>query len=246
MNTSIINQINQDFYINTAKSFDRTRQAASPGWKKLIPYLKERPLSVIDLACGNGRFLEFLNAADITIKSYEGIDNNKSLLDKAKQKYSTQPHTTFTFIDVLNQTSTISQHLDHQQYTLITLFGIMHHLPSKKVRYELCNQLSNLLDPEGYLIFTTWEYHTDQRFSKKKLPLEIVKERYPQLNVDTLDAHDHFLTWQDNLDWIRYMHQYTSTEIISLCHKAGLTIIDSFEADGRSQRLNHYYVCKKA
>lgn len=66
-------QLNNRFYQEQAASFSNTRQAAWPGWERCLEHIADhlalntsaehgtkRPFSILDVACGNLRFEEFL------------------------------------------------------------------------------------------------------------------------------------------------------------------------------------------
>lgn len=66
-------QLNNRFYQEQAASFSNTRQTAWPGWERCLEHIAarlapnapveqgaERPFSILDVACGNLRFEEFL------------------------------------------------------------------------------------------------------------------------------------------------------------------------------------------
>lgn len=66
-------QLNNRFYQEQAASFSNTRQAAWPGWERCLEHIAnhlalntsaehetKRPFSILDVACGNLRFEEFL------------------------------------------------------------------------------------------------------------------------------------------------------------------------------------------
>ena len=68
-----LRQLNNRFYQEQAASFSNTRQAAWPGWERCLEHIAnhlalntsaehgtKRPLSILDVACGNLRFEEFL------------------------------------------------------------------------------------------------------------------------------------------------------------------------------------------
>lgn len=78
------------FYAVNAVDFSATRQSAWAGWEQLAQFAAglfsgaQQPVRVADVACGNGRFLKFLQqrfpAAPI---EYVGWDGNGALLSEA-------------------------------------------------------------------------------------------------------------------------------------------------------------------
>jgi hypothetical protein len=58
-----LNALNQSFYSESAEEFAATRSASWPGWRKLLPLLREkRNAAILDVGCGNARFASFLSA----------------------------------------------------------------------------------------------------------------------------------------------------------------------------------------
>src|SRR5512145_2941581 len=71
--------INRWFYSQHAREFGKTRQAPWSGWKRVVGRLEERglspgPLRVLDLGCGNGRFLRYLASSWTHPIEYLGVD----------------------------------------------------------------------------------------------------------------------------------------------------------------------------
>jgi SAM-dependent methyltransferase len=52
--------------------------------KTIRKFLKKRNISILDVACGNGRLHPFLRKAEFDVY---GIDNSKELIEEAKRKY---------------------------------------------------------------------------------------------------------------------------------------------------------------
>ena len=94
--------INTRFYQSNAPSFSATRNAPWLGWKKCARLFEEKVfagtnpnVSVLDLACGNLRFEEFLSEQFPHVAfSFYAIDNCNELLPN--EKVSAQPETSST------------------------------------------------------------------------------------------------------------------------------------------------------
>ena len=52
--------LNNRFYKTVATDFSATRQMPWAGWDRLLPFLPKEAIDILDLGCGNGRFLSFL------------------------------------------------------------------------------------------------------------------------------------------------------------------------------------------
>ena len=59
-------RVNKEFYDKVGPDFDKTRKSAWKGWGRVAEIIEgefgetnslERPISVLDVACGNGRFI---------------------------------------------------------------------------------------------------------------------------------------------------------------------------------------------
>src|SRR5690348_16330448 len=113
----LLNKVNQDFYNSISESFDNSRQYYWEGWNILWDFIIHNNISIesiLDLGCGNARFLKFLesriyalchsgsvNSIDILNNKfrYIGMDNNQYLLNKAQSII--RPNTLILKLDIL-------------------------------------------------------------------------------------------------------------------------------------------------
>ena len=79
-------ELNKKFYQSVAYSFSETRQTPWKGWGKVVEIindvLKNEKIKILDLGCGNGRFLEYIKKS-FSNYEYVGMDENEDLLKEA-------------------------------------------------------------------------------------------------------------------------------------------------------------------
>jgi len=231
-----LNQINIDFYQQTATHFDKTRQYAWKGWtniSNIIKYNFNEPLNVLDIGCGNGRFAKFLHKESHKINSYLGIDQNNSLLTFANQNFNS-PKIHF---ETANLLKVDYKNKYNKQYNLITLFGVMHHIPSFKKRVELITDLYQILKPNGILAISFWDFMTNDRIKSKIVPWNTLN-----INQDEIETNDYLLDWKRGTNAIRYCHFTDDDEIEKIIQSVNANDIKQFYADGKSEKLNRYLV----
>lgn len=246
-----LNQVNLEFYSEAGKDFDKTRQQYWEGWERLLPQLhsvfsETTELSVLDLGCGNGRFGRFL-ADYLPSKTfmYHGVDSNHQLLsitvsalrDKAGITSKTDQ------LDVV--TALLEDTVEaviHDQYDLVVMFGVLHHIPSENLRKKLLKILLSAVKPGGLLILSSWQFATLPRFSSR-----FIDPAQFNVNPETLEKNDYFLDWQRGTVAYRYCHFADEAELRFLIRDVSqLEPIDVFYADGNTHNLNCYAVVQKS
>ncbi len=232
MNEAIIkrlNDLNREFYRVTAASFDRTRDQPWPGWERLLPFL-HTPLSALDVGCGNGRFGRFLVDRLKDVR-YHGLDNSPALLAFAR----TELDGCQTRLD---EHDILTQPLPNERYDLVTLFGVLHHIPGAQQRHRLIRDLAACTAPGGLLVFTSWRFFEVERFRRRIIP-------WPEDLRDAVEPHDYLLDWQRDVIALRYCHYVNDAEHAALVSASGLTLIATFRADGHTDDLNCYSLLRR-
>ncbi len=223
--TDYLNDINRRFYETTAAAFSETRARPWPGWEKLLPHLPStRPLRVLDVGCGNGRLGAYL-MAQRTI-TYHGIDNNATLLAHARDAV---PGGTVERRDIVANPPTDGT------YDLIGVFGVVHHIPGAQNRRALLKTLAGLLNDGGVLAFACWRFMDDDRLAARvaQWPAEVPRE-----------DGDYLLDWRRGDHALRYCHFVDDAEHAALISATGLHEVETYFADGHSNRLNHYSILR--
>lgn len=182
-----LNQLNQRFYQITAEEFSKTRSFYWQGWKELLEPLKKigqnhPQLKVLDIGCGNGRFGEFLWKEKVHKKFiYHGADNSKELLAFAEKRLAEYKFEKQLFyLDVIDAliNNKLDEVLPQKKYQVITLFGVLHHIPSFKLRKKLIDAIAEHLTNDGVFVFTAWRFLNEKRFEKKQIHPTLAKELF--------------------------------------------------------------------
>ncbi len=247
-----LNQLNKNFYQQTASSFNQSRQYYWRGWHRLWQLITNnqnltRPLSVLDLGCGNGRFAQFLLEQDVDFE-YTGVDNNQQLLDIAdNQLNKLQDHKSFKHIDLVAElnANNLIEHFQ-QKFNVIVGFGLIHHIPSFDLRFKLIASLQHLLQKQGLLVLTAWQFAQDPRYHDRHIKPDKVG-----VKQQDLEKNDFILDWRKGRVAYRYCHFVDKAELKQINQQleqqqSPLIFKSSFAADGKSDKLNRYLIWQKS
>ncbi len=236
-----LRQINRDFYSRHAADFDRTRHPGGwPGWRRVVeaaPLPTGRPLRVLDLGCGNGRFALFLDRNPDLRRSqpfhYYGIDSSAELIERARSACADRGHIRFQVDDIETRP------LDQAAHDLVVLFGVVHHLPGFDKRRRALKRAASALAPGGLLALTCWQFADDARVESRRLDWGL------QGGVDPaeLEPGDHLLRWGPaDSEACRYCHHTDEDELDRLVGGLPLTETARYRADGAGDRQNLYWL----
>jgi len=234
MDVKQITETTKNFYKNISTEFSSTRQYAWKGWTQTFENIDIRvncnvdtvvasQPKVLDLGCGNARFYEFLKNKYAITLNYTGLDTDEGLLKIAREKYINEPNVTFENIDIIQNIHVITD-----KYDLVVGFGITHHLPGKNNRLEWFDTVSKLVNVDGYLVLSFWNF-----LAKKSLVV-----------ATELEENDYWLSW-NNKDIKRYCHYYDENElekITNILKNNGFVLKNKIQSE---EDLNIYMVFKK-
>ncbi len=212
----ILNSV-KDSYQTIAEDFSTTRQVEWKEFKFFKNYLKEN-LSILDLGCGNGRLLKFLQDHYQEGKfQYLGIDNSSKLIKLAKLI-----HPKFEFIegDLIN----IPQ--KDNKFDIVFCIAAFHHLPSKKLRIQALNEVHRVLKKNGIIIITVWNLWQSKYFKENidaffKSVFSFGKHKFNDLYIPWKDADQLIKTK-------RFYHNFMPFELDSLIKKSNFKILENF------------------
>lgn len=208
---------NRESYNTIAPDFDVTRQNGWPEFELLAPYIKEGD-RILDVGCGNGRLLSFLNCRVSGILQYIGIDQSEELIKIAKKNYL---EADFRVADIFN--------LPFQagEFDIVAGIAFLHHIPSQELRVKCLKEIYRVLKSGGILFLSNWNLwrweiisHNVKR--NKMNPLHFFFSR------NGMDAGDFWIPFRAGAGGKpipRYYHHFKKRELTALAKEAGFKII---------------------
>jgi SAM-dependent methyltransferase len=239
-------ELNRDFYTRFGGSFSATRHRVQPGVRRALDTLNGDE-SILDLGCGNGELAREL-AARGHRGSYLGVDFSLPLLREAES----QPEgfsAAFREVDLTklsvssNQLLALSsvEGLVHGNWSLITAFAVLHHIPSSELRLNILRTVRSLLKDDGRFIHSNWQFLNSEKLKARIQPWEGVS-----ISPSEVDAGDYLLDWRSGGEGLRYVHHFTESELNALADDAGFHAVETFSSDGETGNLGLYQVWKRA
>ncbi|MDO9302116.1 MAG: class I SAM-dependent methyltransferase [Anaerolineales bacterium] len=223
--------INREFYNRFGEQFSATRQRLQPGVKKILDSI-QADVSVLDLGCGNGHFLR-----ELIRRGHQaallGVDFSLPLLRAAESTLGVS----FREVD-LTQLSVNSKQLSvTDNWSLITAFAVLHHIPSNEMRLDILRTVRKLMKEDGKFILSNWQFLNSAKLKSRIQPWDKVG-----INESDLDEGDYLLDWRSGGEGLRYAHHFTAEELLGLADQAGMHVTDSFSSDGDGGNLGLYQV----
>ncbi len=239
--------INRAFYTGVASAFSESRRDPWPGWRRALSHLRPEnthPPSILDVGCGNGRFLAFLESELTQRFRYLGLDSSPTMLSHAHEAYGHLAQVDFAQIEILDLPAQLEP--TRARFDLIALFGVLHHIPCHATRRALLRKLAGRLTEGGILVVTAWQFGAFDRFRPRILPwVQYNEQATRQIDERELDAGDSLLRFGE-ASLPRYCHFCSPDELRDLLTIDNTEYIDEFAADGKTDDLNRYAVLRRS
>jgi len=225
------------------------------------------PLRVLDVGCGNGRFGELLaRRLGAGRLAYRGVDASVALLARARSRLEGVAGAPWGGLQ-LAELDLIAEGLEgtgdadpseQRRWDLIAAFGLLHHLPGRVWRRSFLEGLARRLAPGGVLAVAIWRFGEDPRFVRRRLAWAAYNRGVPateRVDEGDLEPGDWLLRWGSSPEGegddpavpgtagaCRYCHAVDAAEEAELVAvlEPVAPLMDRFDADGRSERLNRY------
>jgi len=228
-------ELNRHFYTDFGSAFSATRGRIQPGVRRIVDSLMGDE-KILDLGCGNGELARALARAGHRAP-YLGLDFSLPLLADAKL----QPEgftSEFRKVD-LAKLSEISDQLP-ADWSIVTAFATLHHIPSQKLRLNTLKTIHCLLADNGHFIHSNWQFMNSARLKQRIQPWDEIG-----LTTADVDENDYLLDWRSGGRGLRYVHHFDEGELIGLARSSGFEIIESFFSDGKEGNLAVYQKWQK-
>jgi len=206
----ILHQVKENYNL-CAEEFSKTR---SYNWQEVAvlaeKYVKDGS-KVLDVGCGNGRALQLLKDKNA---SYIGIDNSDKLIKEARAmgvNASVKSH--FLVGDILNLP------FKDNEFDVLLCIAVLHHIPSKELRYKAMQEMRRVLKPHGILIMANWNLY-QTRYIKYIF--------YFNVKLNGMDFGDIMLKPFGGKGKERYHHAFTKFGIKRLFRKARFKIKECY------------------
>ncbi len=241
----VLNKVRDD-YNHIAFDFANTRIQIWPEMAVLFDYIRKGgraysgqspdgptvakpPFRVLDLGCGNGRFVNIIKEKG---GEYFGTDVSKKLIETAKKLYPNEKFQT---------TEPLKLPFSNGYFDIIYSIAVFHHIPSNDFRIEFLKEAKRVLKSSGFLILTVWKPKDKQeRFLRAKF---LIKKIFC---LSKLDFGDVIEPWFGKNKGERYFHCFSKRELAKLAKKSGFEIVKSgIIKNEKGNRQNIYLVAKK-
>lgn len=232
-------QINRDFYTTFAANFHRSRIEPADGFHILSEFLPQKPLLVLDVGCGNGRFGYFLHQHG-QIAAYTGVDFSVAYMDKAAAwrdllAVERLPESMFNFEEVNMMAAGFLDR--YGRYDVVACLSAMHHIPTFARRQALLRELLQHVKTDGYVIIGNWQLLDSKRQRRKVLDWSTVG-----LTAADVEAGDYLVSWQRGGFGYRYVNLIDEAQTAALLQGTNARVVRQFRADGREKNLNLYTI----
>ncbi|NRH20558.1 class I SAM-dependent methyltransferase [Candidatus Gracilibacteria bacterium] len=113
--------------------------------------------SILDVGCGNGRFLEESEKLGYIPDQYLGVDNSEGMILEARKLHS-ETHFEVIGMQDIKQIETT--------YDAIVFLASFHHLETQEERMQVLKDIKKLLHPNGRIYMTNWNLREQSKYEK--------------------------------------------------------------------------------
>lgn len=193
--------------------------------------------SILDLGCGNGELARELGRRGHR-GSYLGVDFSPPLLQDA-ESLPEGLSARFMKVDLARLADYSEELLVSGNWSVVTAFAVLHHIPSYDLRLNILRVVKQLLAGDGMFIHSNWQFLNSEKLKSRIQPWSRV-----DLAQESLDSGDYLLDWRSGGHGLRYVHHFDEQELDELARDSGFGVVDTFYSDGETGNLGLYHIWK--
>lgn len=193
-------------YDNFATTFSNSRKNLHwPELEYIITDMKKQNSnSVLDIGCGNGRFLEEWIKIGYQTDEYLWIDNSKWMIEEAKKLHPNNEFQVISMEDIHT--------LREESFDAIVLLASFHHLERWEDRVQVLEKIRELMNLNSRIYMTNWNLRDQVKY-----------ETSHTWNGDYDIKIGQFS---------RYYHGFTTQELDDLFKETGYQVIENRVFEG--------------
>ena len=132
----------------------------------------------------------------------------------------------------------------------VVALALLHHVPSFELRRALVGELVRVVRPGGVIALSLWQFAGEERFERRMVPWsDFNRDAATPIDPEQMEEGDHLLAWGERGASplvARYSHHTTPEEATRLLEGRPASMVETFDADGRSANLNRYLVLRRS
>lgn len=229
--------LNRQFYQTFAVQFATTRSRLQPGVRNILAGLS-RNADILDLGCGNGAVPRWL-AHRPHRGTYTGLDFSPELINLANEDVAYSLNASFHVADLTDDNW--DDVLSIQEYDVIFAFSVLHHIPDRRLRFNIMQKARDYIKSGGCLYLSNWQFLNSPRLRARIIPWD----KADILDQD-VDPGDYLLDWRHGGYALRYVHHFDVMELELLAKAAGFQVRKTFLSDGEGGVLGLYQAWEPA
>ena len=203
-----------------AESFDATRRHA---WKECIEFIEEMEGNGIDIACGNGRHLKYMEKNGMAV----GIDISFNMLKIARKNVKDA---------ILVQANAIHLPFHSNTFDYAIFIAALHNIKERNNRIKALKEMRRILKKGGMAMVSVWSKWQDRW--RRHFALQAIY-KWKELG-------DIYIPWKPaNVQ--RFYHLYSMRELKKDAKKAGFEIMKAWSVKKASKKHpdNHFVILRK-
>lgn len=204
-------------------------------------------LKVLDIGCGNGRLVNFLESLNVRYE-YIGIDNstgqiNEALENNKSNRINQNNKIHFEIGDILDLSN-----LSENYFDIVFCIAVFHHLPNKNTRNLALKNIYKITQKEGLIMMTSWNLFqlkyikhifdiNKHKDITPKTHYNIKEKKFNLLEAFSFKLKDTFIPWKNEKGEIvskRYYYAFNKIELRNLFVKNNFRVLENKLTDDKN------------